>query len=228
MDMTARSFSHSSPADLAAAVARAGVTDDAVLEALQRIPRAAFVPEGQVEGAYQDRPVDIPHGQVTTQPSLVAGMVAALELTGDETVLEVGSGYGFQTALLAQLCRFVWSIEWFADLAEAARENVASQGITNVEVVTGDGSAGLPERAPFDGIVVSAASPEVPGSLVEQLAEGARLVQPIGRGGAEDVVCFEKPGGVLVRRSSVTPARFVPLRTASAGTHSPRADGGRP
>lgn len=211
--MPGTSDSTASPSRLAEAVARAGVTDRAVLDALHRIPRAAFVPEGQLSHAYQDHPVEIPHGQVTTQPSLVAAMIEALKLAGDEVVLEVGSGYGFQTALLAQLCKFVWSIEWFTDLAETARANVADQGITNVAVVTGDGSAGLPEHGPFGGIIVSAASPQVPAPLVEQLAEGARLVHPLGRGGGEDVVCFEKRGADLVRLASVTPARFVPLRT---------------
>lgn len=211
--MPGTSNSKSSPSDLAEAVARTGVTDGAVLDALHRVPRAAFVPEGQLSHAYEDRPVAIPHGQVTTQPSLVAGMIDALAPAGDQTVLEVGSGYGFQTALLAELCTFVWSIEWFADLAEAARRNVAGQGLTNVAVVTGDGSAGLPEQGPFGGIIVSAASPRVPAPLVEQLAEGGRLVHPLGRGGAEDVVCFEKRGADLVRLESVTPARFVPLRT---------------
>lgn len=220
--MPGLSSSDASPARLADAVARAGVTDRAVLEALRQVPRAAFAPADQVEHAHQDRPVDIPHGQVTTQPSLVAGMLAALRLAGDEAVLEVGSGYGFQTAVLARLCRFVWSVEWFVDLAEAARANLARQGITDVEVATGDGSAGLPDQAPFDAVVVSAASPEVPDPLVEQLAEGGCLVQPIGRGGGEDVICFEKRGGDLVRRSSVTPARFVPLRTASLDGDSGR------
>lgn len=211
--MPGRSHSNSSPSDLAEAVARAGVTDRAVLDALYRVPRAAFVPEGQLSHAYEDRPVELPHGQVTTQPSLVAGMIEALELTGDETALEVGSGYGFQTALLAQLCRVVWSVEWFADLAEAASTNLATQGVTNVEVVAGDGSVGLPQHTPFDGIVVSAAAPRVPRPLSEQLAEGGRLVHPLGQGGSEDVVCFHKRGGDLVRLESVTPARFVPLRT---------------
>lgn len=211
--MPGMSHANSSPSDLAETVARAGTTDRAVLDALQRVPRAAFVPEARRRHAYEDRPVDIPHGQVTTQPSLVAGMIEALKLAGDEIVLEIGSGYGFQTALLAQLCRFVWSVEWFADLAETARSNVAEQGITNVAVVAADGSTGLPQHAPFGGIVVSAASPQVPGPLVEQLAEGGRLVHPLGRGGREDVVCFQKRGAELVRLKSVTPARFVPLRT---------------
>lgn len=169
--MPGRSHSNSSPSDLAEAVARAGVTDRAVLDALYRVPRAAFVPEGQLSHAYQD------------------------------------------TALLAQLCRVVWSVEWFADLAEAASTNLATQGVTNVEVVAGDGSVGLPQHAPFDGIVVSAAAPRVPRPLSEQLAEGGRLVHPLGQGGSEDVVCFHKRGGDLVRLESVTPARFVPLRT---------------
>lgn len=198
--------------DLVEAVIRAGVTDAAVLEAFRAVPRAAFVPADQVDAAYEDRPVPIPHGQVTTQPSLVAAMVAALQLGGDERVLEVGTGYGFQTAVLAHLSRAVWSIEWFADVAATARANLAGRGLDGTaEVVVGDGSEGLSEHAPFDAILVSAAYPHVPDPLAGQLADGGRIVQPLGQGGAEEVVAFTKRGGRLVRHEGVTPARFVPL-----------------
>src|SRR5919109_2378740 len=132
-------------------------------------------------------------------------MIAALELTGSEQVLEVGAGYGFQTALLAHLSRFVWSIERWPDIAATGRDNLARHGVTNVEVVVGDGTAGLPERAPFDAILVSAAFPRVPPPLAEQLAPGGRLVQPIGPGGDDDVVLFEKRPEGLVRVRSIVP-----------------------
>jgi protein-L-isoaspartate(D-aspartate) O-methyltransferase len=156
-----------------------------------------------------DVPIRIPHGQVTTQPSLSARMIESLALTGSERVLEIGTGYGFQTALLARLATFVWSVERFADLAATASRNLA--GITNVEVVVGDGSLGLPEHAPYDAILVSAAFPSVPEPLAQQLCGGGRLVQPIGPGGNEDVLLFEKHEGRLERVSFVTGAHFVRL-----------------
>jgi protein-L-isoaspartate(D-aspartate) O-methyltransferase len=185
------------------------VRDKRVLEAIAAVPRAQFVPPEGVELAVLDTPIPIPHEQVTTQPSLVARMVEALALRGDERVLEVGTGYGWQTALLARLARLVFSIERFADLAETARRHLA--GYENVTVVVGDGSGGLPEHAPFDAILVAAAFPRVPEPLEEQLAEGGRLVQPLGPGGAEDVVLFEKRDGELGRIRSVSGAHFVRL-----------------
>jgi protein-L-isoaspartate(D-aspartate) O-methyltransferase len=166
--------------------------------------------------AYLDRPLPIPHGQVTTQPSLSAKMIEALGLTGPERVLEVGTGYGFQTALLARLAGYVYSVERFPDFAAAARENLDLQGVDNVEVVVGDGTKGLPEQAPYDGILVSAAFTSVPPPLVQQLSEGGRLVQPIGSGGEEEVILFEKLEGDLVRRRTVTGAHFVRLYGAHA------------
>src|SRR5881227_3677636 len=127
----------------------AGVRDPPLLQALREVPRSAFVPAALAAQAYLDQPLPIPHGQVTTQPSLVAKMVEALALSGSEQVLEIGTGYGFQTALLARLSGFVWSIERWPDIAAMARDNLARHGVTNVAVVVGDGTAGLPERAPF-------------------------------------------------------------------------------
>jgi len=201
----------STPADLAEAARAAGVRDARVLEALHSVPRAGFVPAGLAAEAYLDRPLPIPHDQVTTQPSLVAMMVEALELAGSERVLEIGTGHGFQSALLARLAGFVWSVERWDDLAATAQANLARHGVENVEVVVGDGSEGLPEHAPYDAVLVSAAFPRVPAPLAEQLAEGGRLVQPVGRGGDEEVILFEKRGGRLLRRRFVTGARFVPL-----------------
>jgi protein-L-isoaspartate(D-aspartate) O-methyltransferase len=197
--------------ELAAIVRTKGIRDLRVLAALEQVPRAGFVPSDRVADAYLDTPLPIPHEQVTTQPSLLAVMVEALGLTGNERVLEVGTGLGFQSAVLARLAAFVWSVERWKDLAEAARENLARAGVENVEVVVGDGSEGLPEHAPYDAILVSAAFPSVPAPLAAQLADGCPLVQPIGPGGHEDVQLFERRSGTLVRRRSVTSAYFVPL-----------------
>ena len=197
--------------DLARAVIASGVRDARVLEALREVPRANFVPPKLAERAYLDLPLPIPHRQVTTQPSLSTKMIEALELSGSDRVLEVGTGYGFQTALLAHLSGFVWSVERWPDVAETAKENFARRGVTNVEVFAGDGTEGLPEHAPYDAVLVSAAFPSVPPPLAEQLAAGGRLVQPIGPGGQEAVMLFERGKEGLVRRHIVTGAHFVKL-----------------
>jgi protein-L-isoaspartate(D-aspartate) O-methyltransferase len=202
--------------DLGGAVAAAGVRDPRLLEALRAVPRSGFVPPDVAQWAYLDRPLPIPHGQVTTQPSLSAKMIEALDLTGPERVLEVGTGYGFQTALLARLANSVYSVERFPDFAETARANLARHDIENVEVVVGDGTEGLPEQAPYDAILVSAAFTSVPPPLAEQLSEGGRLVQPVGPGGREAVVLFEKGPEDLERRHTVTGAHFVRLYGAHA------------
>ncbi len=197
--------------DLVRVIAAEGVLDPRVLRALRKVPRAGFIPSELVELAYLDRPLPIPHGQVTTQPSLVARMIEALALEGSECVLEIGAGYGFQTALLAYLSSFVWGVERWPDIADISRENLSHHGVTNVEVVAGDGTEGLPEHAPYDAILVAAAFPSVPPPLAQQLAPGGRLVQPIGSGGEEEVVLFEKGKEGLKRRRTITGARFVRL-----------------
>jgi protein-L-isoaspartate(D-aspartate) O-methyltransferase len=197
--------------DLVRAARLAGVRDERVLDAVRAVPRAAFVPLDRVDEAYRDAPLPIPHGQVTTQPSLVARMVEAAEVHAGDRVLEVGAGYGWQTALLARLGERVWSVERWADIAQTARENIAAADAENVEIATGDGSVGVPEHAPYEVVLVSAAFPSVPAPLASQVALGGRLVQPIGPGGAEDVVVFERGGAGLERRSVVTRARFVRL-----------------
>ena len=188
-----------------------GVQAARVLDAVAAVPRSEFVPAESAALADRDRPIVIPHEQVTSQPSLIARMVEALGLTGSERVLEIGTGYGWQTALLARLATHVFSVERFDDLAGTARENLERFGVANAEVVVGDGTEGLPEQAPFDAILVSAAFPEVPEPLRAQLAEGGRLVQPIGPGGDDDVLLFEKRGGELERVEYVSAARFVRL-----------------
>jgi protein-L-isoaspartate(D-aspartate) O-methyltransferase len=197
--------------DLIRVIAASGITDERLLQAFLDVPREGFVPPAERRYAYLDNPLPIPHGQVTTQPSLIAKMIEPLRLEGRERVLEVGTGHGFQTALLARLAGSVSSVERWPDLAGTARENLELQGSANVEVVVGDGSLGLPERAPFEAIVVSAAFPSVPAPLAEQLAEGGRLVHPVGPGGREDVMLFSRQDGELIGRRRLTGAHFVRL-----------------
>jgi protein-L-isoaspartate(D-aspartate) O-methyltransferase len=204
-----------SPEDLVRAVRAQGIRDRRVIGAFRATPRARFVPPAAAHRAYLDEPIRIPHGQVTTQPSLIARMVEALRLTGTERVLEVGTGLGFQTAILAMLARQVVSVERFADLAEQARANLKAAGVGGVTVVVGDGTLGVPAHAPYDAIVVAAASPRIPAPLIEQLASGGRLVYPVGPGGGELVTAFHKEGDRLIADAQLTPAYFVPL----VGTH---------
>jgi protein-L-isoaspartate(D-aspartate) O-methyltransferase len=215
-----------SPEDLVRVLHAEGIRDRRVLAAFRAVPRAGFVPREAAGQAYVDAPIRIPHGQVTTQPSLIAAMVAALGLTGSERVLEVGTGLGFQTAILAQLARWVVSVERFADLVAQARSNLAAAGLGRVRVVVGDGTLGVPEHAPYQAIVVAAASPHVPGPLIEQLAPGGRLVHPVGPGGHEQVTAFHKKADRLVADARLIPARFVPL-VGAYGTPSPQARDGR-
>jgi protein-L-isoaspartate(D-aspartate) O-methyltransferase len=201
----------SSATDLVVALRVAGITDRRLLEAVEAVPRADFVPPDVADRAYLDVPLPIAHGQVTTQPSLVVKMIEALALAGEERVLEIGTGYGWQTALLARLAREVWSVERWPDLAAAGAANLARRGVENATIVVGDGSEGLATHAPYDAILVSAAFPEVPEPLSAQLAVGGRLVQPIGPGGREDVVLFARAPEGLIARRTIVGAHFVRL-----------------
>lgn len=202
---------HRKEPHLVAAARAAGVHDERVLAAVAAVPREGFVPAHARPEAPRDRPVPIGSGQTTSQPSLIAKMLAALALTGHERVLEVGTGHGYQTALLTHLAAEVWSIERFAGLAEVARANLADQGISGAEVVVGDGTRGLPEHAPFDAIVVAAAAEQLPEALGAQLVEGGRLVAPVGPDGAQEVVVYTRREGHLEELERLTPVRFVPL-----------------
>lgn len=199
------------PSAQVAAARRAGVRDERVLDALAAVPRARFVPEAARAEADLDHPVRIGEGQTTSQPSLIAEMLGALELTGTERVLEVGTGYGYEAALLAHLAAEVYTIERFPALAAQARENLDACGLDRVHVVTGDGTRGLPDHAPFDGIVVAAAAADLPPALAEQLAEGGRLVAPLGRSGHQEAVVFQRRSGELTEVRRLAGVRFVPL-----------------
>lgn len=193
-----------------ARLVRRDVGEGRIADAFDATDRAGFVPEGASD-VYRDRPVPIPEGQTTSQPSLIARMIQALDPRPDDRVLEVGTGYGYQTALLARLCREVVSLERWGTLARQARTNLEAAGTQNAAVIVGDGWKGCPERAPFDGIIVSAAATEVPQPFAEQLAEGGRLVIPVKRRGSDEVTLYEKREGTLHPVRLVTPARFVPL-----------------
>jgi protein-L-isoaspartate(D-aspartate) O-methyltransferase len=189
-----------------------GISNERLDRAVETVDRADFVPPGLSPRAiYQDAPIRIGEGQTTSQPSLVAQMVDALELAADGSALEIGTGLGYQTALLASICARVVSIERSGDLAGQAYTNLAAAGFDNVDVRTGDGTLGAPDSAPFDGIVVSAAAPEVPPALAEQVAQGGRMVIPIGPGGREEIIVYEKRRDALVQVERMTRAAFVPL-----------------
>jgi protein-L-isoaspartate(D-aspartate) O-methyltransferase len=184
-----------------------GIDDERVLKAMGEIPRERFVGENERSRAYDDGALPIGHGQTISQPWIVASMVALLALEGPERVLEVGTGSGYGAAVLSRLCSHVVTIERHPELAQMAKETLAELGIRNVEVCTGDGSRGVPDRAPFDGIVVTAAAEAgPPPALLEQLAPGAPLVCPIERRRHERLVLVRD--GV---EQTIAPVRFVPL-----------------
>lgn len=204
-----------SPGPLVAAARRAGVEDARVLDALAAVSRERFVPASQRRSAPEDRPIRTSQDQTTSQPSLIAVMVAALELTGSERVLEIGTGPGYQAAILGHLAAEVYSIERFPTLAAQARENLAAAGVDNVRVRAGDGTLGWPEHAPFEAMIIAAATPQVPAELVEQLALGGRVVAPIHRWSAEQVLVQVRTATGLEVIDRLTGARFVPLVAGS-------------
>jgi len=186
------------------------VVDERVLAAMARVPRDRFVSEKQRDRAYDDAALPIGAGQTISQPYMVARICESLALTGPERVLDVGTGSGYQAAVLAELAEEVDTIERIPALAEQARSNLADAGYGRVRVHVGDGSRGLPERAPFDAIAVAAAAPELPRTLYDQLEPRGRLVVPVGRRGMQRLeVIVRSPEGPAVLRS--VPCRFVPL-----------------
>ncbi|MBM2821717.1 MAG: protein-L-isoaspartate O-methyltransferase [Thermoleophilia bacterium] len=187
-----------------------GISDERVLLAMERVPRELFVPEELRQYAYEDGALPIGHGQTISQPFIVATICALLALDGHERVLDVGTGSGYQAAVLAELAREVVTIERIPELAETARTALANAGYDRVEVRVGDGSLGVPDRAPFAAIAVAAAAPTVPHALYSQLEEGGRLAVPRGsRWGQELVLVVRTPEGPQERASVA--CRFVPL-----------------
>jgi protein-L-isoaspartate(D-aspartate) O-methyltransferase len=187
-----------------------GIEDERVLAAMNEVPRERFVPEGQRRRAYSDTALPIGAGQTISQPWIVAAICQALALEGTEKVLEIGTGSGYSACVLSHLAREVITIERIEELARDAREALEDLDATNVEVVVGDGSVGLPDRGPFDGIAVHATAPEAPPSLVAQLADGGRLVVPIATDRADMLTVYERSGDELTG-TSLGPCRFVPL-----------------
>ena len=187
-----------------------GISDPRVLDAMLRVPRHEFVPEPYRAQAYEDHPLPIGDGQTISQPYIVALMLESLRLMPNDKVLEVGTGSGYVTALLAELAAQVFSIERHAALAESARDLLAALGYTTVRVFTGDGALGLPACAPFDAILVSAAAPQVPHALLSQLREGGRMMIPIGSSDSQRLHFIRMVDGQAVS-SLREPVRFVPL-----------------
>jgi len=186
--------------------------DPKVFEAIRAVPREDFVPDSVRDLAYVNRPLSIGHGQTISQPFIVAVMTNALSLTPSDSVLEIGTGCGYQTAVLARLARRVYTVEVIERLGAAARGRLTGLGYGNIEFHIGDGWRGWPEHAPYDAIIVTAAARDRPAALVDQLAEGGRMIVPIGpSGGTQRLTRIEKrPGGEL-HSSGFLPVAFVPL-----------------
>ena len=193
-------------------IAGRGITDARVLAAMRAVPREHFVHANLRQRAFDDRPLPIGNAQTISQPYIVALMAQALQLQGDEHVLEIGTGSGYGAAVLARLCRHVDTVERISDLADRARQQLADLGVTNVDVHGGDGTLGWPAAAPFDAIVVTAGGPSVPPALQAQLAPGGRLVMPVGaQHGGQDLLRLTRSGGDDFRTESLCGVAFVPL-----------------
>lgn len=189
-----------------------GITDRRVLDAMEAVPRHEFAPPAERPRAYGDHPLRIGHGQTMSQPYVVAWMTELLSLGPDDEVLEVGAGCGYQTAVLARLCRHVWALERIPELASLARANLARAGVENATVSVADGSRGMPERAPFSRILVAAAALETPPDLVEQLAPGGRLVLPVGSlWWSQEMTVVERDRAGRLSESRHGGVAFVPL-----------------
>lgn len=189
---------------------RRGIADPRVLEAFLRVPRHLFVPEEHREDAYADHPIPLGSGQTISQPYMVALMTQLLRLQGHERVLEIGTGSGYQLAILAELALEVYSVERLPELADHALQRLTALGYANVHLTTGNGSLGWPAYAPYEGMIVAAGAPAIPTSLVDQVAEGGRLVIPVGSRHAQVLTLVEKrPDGLS--KKAITDCVFVPL-----------------
>jgi protein-L-isoaspartate(D-aspartate) O-methyltransferase len=187
-----------------------GVSDDDVLKAMLAVERHQFVPLAYRDEAYDDYPLPIGEGQTISQPYIVAFMTEALELEPKDKVLEIGTGSGYQAAVLAEICDSVYTIEIYPALARSAQKVLDELGYDNVYVKTGDGYKGWEEHAPYDGIIVTCAPGQVPGPLQEQLSEGGRMIIPVGGTFTQELILLEKKDGKL-KRKNVLPVRFVPM-----------------
>ena len=187
-----------------------GTRNPAVLRAMLRVPRHEFIPDPQSSLAYEDQPLPIGYGQTISQPAVVAFMTEALNLSSTEKVLEVGTGSGYQAAVLAGIVAKVFTIEIIEPLAGRARETLSRLGYRNVQVRAGDGSDGWPEEAPFDAIIVTAASDPLPQPLLDQLTMGGRLIAPVGKAGHQTLVLVRRTHGGY-ERTELLPVLFVPL-----------------
>ncbi|NVL92451.1 MAG: protein-L-isoaspartate(D-aspartate) O-methyltransferase [Desulfobacterales bacterium] len=188
-----------------------GIKDPRVIEAMRKVRRHLFVPEDLRESAYDDRPLPIGEGQTISQPYIVAFMTEALNLSPGDNVLEIGTGSGYQAAILAEIAREVYTVEIRPRLGETARERLNEMGYRNISVKIGDGYKGWPEKVPFDAIIVTCAPEEIPKPLVDQLAEGGRMIIPVGeRGGVQELVLLKKEKG-MIREKAVMKVLFVPM-----------------
>jgi len=187
-----------------------GIKDERVIDVMNRVPRHIFVEKTYYHQAYNDYPLPIGSGQTISQPYMVAVMTELLELKSDEKVLEIGTGSGYQTAILASLCAKVYSIERIAELTKRARTTLDSLGFQNVNLMVGDGSIGWPDYSPYDGIIVTAGAPEIPNALIEQLAENGRLVIPVGDEFSQVLNLVRKHKGRIYRKEFFG-CTFVPL-----------------
>jgi len=201
-------------------IAARGVTDATVLAAMRKVPRHEFVPEGLRYAAYDDRPLPIGEGQTISQPYIVALMTEALHLVPGEKVLEIGTGSGYQAAILAELTDQVYTIEILEDLGRRAEETLRRLGYSGVRVKIGDGYLGWEEHAPYDAIIVTCAPDHIPQPLIDQLAEGGRIIIPVGLGFAQTLTLVEKQGGV-VRQQAIIPVLFVPMTGEHGAQESP-------
>ena len=189
-----------------------GVTNPLVIKAMEKVPRHKFVPEELIQRAYDDTPLSIGHGQTISQPYIVAYMTQALRLVGGEKVLEVGTGCGYQAAVLAEIASDVYTIERIPELAQKAEQNLSSLGYKNVHVKIGDGTLGLEEFAPYDAIIVTAGGPDVPTSLIKQLRIGGRLVIPVGEYKfSQRLIRITKGINEKINKQDLIDVLFVPL-----------------
>lgn len=190
---------------------RRGIQNERVLDAFQRVPRENFVNPEDASKAYDDQPLNIGFGQTISQPYIVALTCQALDLSPSDRVLEIGTGSGYETAVLSHLCRQVVSMERLPELLAPARDRLRRMGITNVELVSGDGTLGATDRAPFEGIAVTAAAPAVPAPLVSQMAAGGRMVIPVGGRAAQELFLYRNTPAKYPAREKLCDCRFVPL-----------------